>query len=75
MPEQHSPPIFQSRVNSANGVATLQVLGFAVGKELIVHLPDITAFHFSKQHIEDFYPVRLQIGVCDDSRIGTLSYL
>jgi hypothetical protein len=74
-PEQHGSPVFQSRVNSANGVATLQVLGFAVGKELIVHLPDITAFHFSKQHIEDFYPVRLQIGVCDDSRIGTLSYL
>jgi hypothetical protein len=74
-PEQHGSPVFQSRVNSANGVATLQVLGFAVGKELIVHLSDITAFHFSKQHIEDFYPVRLQIGVCDDSRIGTLSYL
>jgi hypothetical protein len=74
-PEQYSSPVSQSRVNSANGVATLQVLGFAVGKELIVHLPDITAFHFSKQHIEDFYPVRLQIGVCDDSKIGTLSYL
>jgi hypothetical protein len=74
-PEQHSPPIFQSRVNSANGVATLQVLGFAVGKELIVHLPDITAFQFSKQHIEDFYPVRLQIGVCDNSKIGILSHL
>jgi hypothetical protein len=74
-PEQHGSPVFQSRVNSANGLATLQVLGFAVSKEFIVHLPDITAFHFSKQHIEDFYPVRLQIGVCDDSKTGTSSYL
>jgi hypothetical protein len=72
-PEQHGSPYYQSRVTSANGVATLQVLPFAIGKELIVHLPDVTAFLFSKQHVEDFFPIRLQIGVCHEA--NTLSYL
>jgi hypothetical protein len=74
-PEQRGSPVFLSRVNGVNGIATSRVLRFAVENELIFVLPDITAFHFSEQTIEDYYPIRLQIGVCREEKTGNLHYL
>jgi hypothetical protein len=78
-PEQHGSSVRQSRVDDVNK-ATSSRLKLALGKhddgkDLTAILPDITAFRFSRQLIEDFYPIRLRIGVAYHEKHSSLYYL
>jgi hypothetical protein len=72
--EQRDSPAFQFRVQGVGGIATYRVLDLAVDR-LLSTLPDITAFRFSEQSMNDFYPIRLQIGVCREEKAGNLRHL
>jgi hypothetical protein len=66
--------IFQSGMNGIEYASVDTLIG-VVGKELTDYLPHFTAFHFSKQNIDDYLAIRLQVGVCHKGRFGILHHL